>query len=162
MEINKEILVIPKLIVYDFDGVMTNNTVIVDQFGNESVIVNRSDGLAISLIKKLGIKQIILSTETNNVVQKRAEKLGLFCLNGVANKVITLKKYLIKENITPESVYYVGNDLNDLEVMKLVGIGVAPNDAYPEIKDIAKIVTEKKGGEGVIRELYQIIKSIIK
>jgi 3-deoxy-D-manno-octulosonate 8-phosphate phosphatase (KDO 8-P phosphatase) len=151
-----------KLIVYDFDGVMTNNKAIVDQFGNESVIVNRSDGLAISFIKKLDIKQIILSTETNMVVQKRAEKLGLFCLNGIEDKLSTLCTYLTKINVPLEAVMYVGNDLNDLVAMKNVGVAVAPNDAYKEIKEIAHIVTNAKGGEGVIRELFDIIKSIKK
>ena len=147
-----------KLIVYDFDGVMTNNSAIIDQFGNESVIVNRSDGLAISLIKEFGINQIILSTEANNVVQKRAEKLGLFCLNGIDDKATTLRNYLMQINIDPDAVMYVGNDLNDLVAMKYVGVAVAPNDAYKEIKDIANIITMAKGGEGVIRELYEMIK----
>lgn len=147
-----------KLIIYDFDGVMTNNTAIVDQFGNESVIVNRSDGLAISLIRKFGIKQIIVSTETNIVVQKRAEKLKLFCLNGIENKLSTIRNYLNTSKILPETVLYVGNDLNDLEAMKFVGIRVAPADAYQEIKDIVHYITKAKGGDGVIRELYELIK----
>jgi YrbI family 3-deoxy-D-manno-octulosonate 8-phosphate phosphatase len=146
-----------KLIVYDFDGVMTDNTAIVDQNGNESVIVNRSDGLGISLIKKLGIKQIILSTETNNVVQKRAAKLELFCLNGIEDKAVTLYKYLTDRNISLDSVLYVGNDINDLEVMQMVGFSVAPKDAYEPILEIADHVTKAKGGEGVIRELYDLI-----
>lgn len=149
---------LPKLIVYDFDGVMTDNTAIVDQSGNESVIVNRSDGLGVSLIKKLGITQVILSTETNNVVQKRAEKLGLFCLNGVEDKLATLNKYLFENSINLDEAVYVGNDINDLEVMQEVGFSVAPKDAYPPILEIADYVTESCGGKGVIRELYDFIK----
>ena len=150
-----------KLIVYDFDGVMTNNTALIDQSGNESVFINRSDGLAITLIKKLGINQIIISTETNNVVQKRAQKLNLFCLNGIEDKLFTLKKYMTKSNINPDVVMYVGNDLNDLEVMKFVGIAVAPNDAYKDVLEISHFTTQAKGGEGVIRELFDMIKSKI-
>ena len=163
MKNNKlQLKLLPRLIVYDFDGVMTNNTLIIDQNGYESVIVNRSDGMAISLIRKLGINQIILSTETNSVVQKRAEKLRLFCLHGIEDKLSTLRNYLSETNINPNEVIYVGNDLNDLEAMKYVGIAVAPNNAYKEIKDIANIITKAKGGEGVIRELFEIIKSMNK
>ena len=74
-----------KLIVYDFDGVMTDNKVYVDQFGNESVQVNRGDGLGVSEIKKIGIKQIIISTEKNPIVSSRAKKLKIDCLQGVKN-----------------------------------------------------------------------------
>ena len=72
-----------KLIVYDFDGVMTDNKVYIDQDGKETVKVNRGDGLGISEIKKLGIEQIIISTEKNLVVMKRAEKLGISCMKGI-------------------------------------------------------------------------------
>ena len=146
-----------QLIVYDFDGVMTDNTVIVDQKGSESVVVNRSDGLAIGLIKKMGIPQMILSTEVNNVVLRRAEKLNIFCLNGIDNKKEALDKYLKDNNIDKEHVIFIGNDLNDVEVMRYVGIPIAPNDAYHEAKSIAKIVTKTNGGKGVIRELLDII-----
>ena len=148
-----------KLIVYDFDGVMTNNTAIVDQNGQESVIVNRSDGLAISELKKLGYEQIIISTETNPVVQKRAEKLKIYCLNGIEDKLITLKEYLNTNRIDKNRVLYVGNDINDFEVMKYVGIPVSPLDAYSIVQDISKIVINKNGGDGVIRELYELIKT---
>ena len=79
------------IIIYDFDGVMTNNKVYVDQNGNETVQVNRADGLGISEIKKLGIEQIIISTEKNPVVVKRAEKLGISCMQGIENKKAALK-----------------------------------------------------------------------
>ena len=79
-----------KLIVYDFDGVMTDNKVYIDHSGNEIVQVNRGDGLGISEIKKLGIKQIIISTEKNKVVSARARKLGIDCLQGIDDKKHTL------------------------------------------------------------------------
>ena len=146
-----------KLIAYDFDGVMTNNTVIVDQLGNESVVVNRSDGLAISMIKKLGIHQLIISTEKNIIVQKRAEKLKIPCLNGISNKLETLTNYLAKNDINKSEVLFVGNDINDLEAMKYVGVSVAPNDAHKDIKEIAAHITTACGGQGVIRELFDLI-----
>jgi len=146
-----------QLIVYDFDGVMTDNKAIVDQYGNESVIVNRSDGLAISKLREIGIQQVIMSTEENEVVQRRAGKLKIHCLNGIKNKLLILKKYLIENNIPNDKVIYFGNDINDLEAMRYIGLPIAPADAHKQIKEISKIVTEKRGGDGVIREFLDMI-----
>ena len=145
-----------ELFVYDFDGVMTDNKVIVDQYGNESVVVNRGDGLAISCFEKKKIPQLILSTETNPVVQKRADKLKIECLHGIESKKDALVQYLNEKEIDNNNVLYVGNDLNDLEVMEFVGIPIAPADADKRVKSISKIVTKAKGGDGVIRELLDI------
>jgi len=145
------------LFVYDFDGVMTDNKALVDLFGNESVFINRSDGLAIAEIKKTGILQIILSTEKNVVVQKRAGKLNIPCFRGINNKKEALLKYINEHNIDIEKVAYIGNDINDLEIMKLVELPIAPADACSEIKEISKIITKTKGGCGVIREIYNMI-----
>ena len=147
-----------ELIVYDFDGVMTDNKVNVDQHGNESVKVNRGDGLAISEIKKLGISQIIISTEKNIVVQKRAEKLNIPFIQGVENKKTTLISYLKGNKIDSNNVAFIGNDTNDLEVMEIVGLPISPSDAHPKVKEISKIITNSKGGDGVIREVYDLIK----
>ncbi|MDD5687488.1 MAG: acylneuraminate cytidylyltransferase [Elusimicrobia bacterium] len=156
-KVDKNILSGIELIVYDFDGVMTDNKVTVSQFGNESVKVNRADGLAVSKIKSMGIKQMILSTEKNPVVKKRADKLGITCLYGKNNKKEVLKKYLDNNNISKEKVIFVGNDINDMEVMDYVGYPVAPNDAHEQIKKIAKIITKSKGGDGVVRELLDFL-----
>jgi YrbI family 3-deoxy-D-manno-octulosonate 8-phosphate phosphatase len=144
------------LFVYDFDGVMTDNTVLVDENGVESVRVHRADGLAVAYFKKSGIKQLILSTETNPVVQARASKLQIECIHGVGDKRDVLTEYLEHEGIDAANVLYIGNDINDLEVMKIVGKSVAPQDAHEQIKDIADIVTKAKGGYGVIRELMDM------
>jgi 3-deoxy-D-manno-octulosonate 8-phosphate phosphatase (KDO 8-P phosphatase) len=141
------------LIVYDFDGVMTDNKVVVDENGKESVIVNRGDGLAIAIIKSWEIPQIIMSTETNEVVQKRAQKLKIPCLNSITDKRTTLSKYLKTNTINSEKVIYIGNDINDLEAMEIVGYPITPFDAAPEVKKIAYKVLSTKGGDGVIREL---------
>jgi YrbI family 3-deoxy-D-manno-octulosonate 8-phosphate phosphatase len=149
-----------KLIVYDFDGVMTDNRLLVDQEGRESVQVNRADGLGVSEIKKLGIKQIILSTEKNQIVQVRAAKLGIPCLQGVENKAEKLTGYCIKNKISLSDVAYVGNDINDLKVMRLVGLTICPADAHPKIQNISMHILTKNGGEGVARELFDYIKNI--
>tara|TARA_Y100001958_G_C21133307_1_gene474033 strand:+ start:92 stop:553 length:462 start_codon:yes stop_codon:yes gene_type:complete len=147
-----------KLIVYDFDGVMTNNKVYVDQDGRETVQVNRGDGLGISEIKKLGFKQIIISTEKNLVVTTRAKKLDVYCLQGVENKKDVLMKYCKKNGFDLKSVAYVGNDINDKEAMEIVGFAFCPNDAHPSIKDLSNHILETKGGDGVVREIFDLIK----
>jgi len=147
-----------KLLVYDFDGVMTDNKVYVDQKGNEMVQVNRADGLGISEIKKLGIEQMIISTEKNPVVSTRAKKLDIKCLQGIDNKKEALKNHCINNNINLENVVYIGNDINDKEVMGVVGATFCPTDAHKSIKKISDHVMKTKGGYGVIRELFDLIK----
>ncbi|MBT4774652.1 MAG: HAD hydrolase family protein [Crocinitomicaceae bacterium] len=146
-----------KLIVYDFDGVMTDNKVYVDQNGNEMVQVNRADGLGVSEIKKLGIEQIIISTEQNPVVSTRAHKLGIPCLQGIENKKMALFDYCKENDIDLKNVAYVGNDINDKNVMENTGLTFCPADAHESIKNISDHVLKTKGGHGVIRELFDLI-----
>ena len=146
-----------ELLVYDFDGVMTDNTVYLNENGIEMVKVNRSDGLAISLIKDFGIKQIIISSEKNSIVEMRARKVGIECIYGVKDKVEALIDYANKGNIELSKVAFVGNEINDLEVMKIVGFSIAPFDAHNKIKELANYVTNSIGGGGVIREIYDLI-----
>ena len=145
------------LIVYDFDGVMTNNTVILDENGVESVVVNRADGLGIGMIKNAGLRQIILSTEKNKVVSARAKKLNIECFQDSKDKKLALTEYCAANNILLSNVLFIGNDINDQEAMQSVGIPVCPNDAHPQIKEISKIKLKKNGGEGVIRELADLL-----
>ena len=144
-------------LVYDFDGVMTNNCVYVFEDGREAVQVNRSDGLAISYLKD-HYHQLILSTETNPVVTKRAQKLGIPVLQGQSNKKHALQEYCEHQGFPLSAVLYVGNDLNDLDVMMSVGRSCCPSDAVEEIKKRASFCLQSKGGEGVIRELYDHLK----
>ncbi len=146
-----------KLVVYDFDGVMTDNRVFVDQTGRESVAANRSDGLGIGIIRKLGIDQCILSTETNPVVQARAEKVGLEAIHGIADKGSALIELAATRNVSLHQVLYVGNDTNDADAMGLAGLKVAPADAHPSILALADYVTQAEGGKGVIRELADVL-----
>ena len=146
-----------KLIVYDFDGVMTDNKVYVDQKGNEMVQVNRADGLVISEIKKLGIEQIIISTETNPIVSTRAKKLDVKCLQGIADKKEALKNHCLDNHINVKYVAYIGNDINDKEVMGVVGKTYCPSDAHESIKTISDHILMSKGGDGVVRELLDLI-----
>ncbi len=147
-----------KCILYDFDGVMTDNRVVVDENGMEGVFVNRSDGLAISLIRKMGIGQAIVSTEKNPVVKRRAEKLNLEVIYGVCDKGEAVKQYCEIHGFDLANTMFIGNDLNDIPAMLRVGVKGCPWDAYPEIRQMADWISLKKGGYGVIRDLYDWLK----
>ena len=141
-------------IAYDFDGVMTDNKVLVTEDGKEAVFCNRSDGLAISRFKSLGINQIIISTEKNPVVGVRAEKLGVNVVNGVTDKGALLLRYCQENGISTSNVLFIGNDVNDLSAFQVAGLTGAPADAEPEVLRVADWVSKRNGGDGVIRELY--------
>ncbi len=110
-----------KCIAYDFDGVMTDNRVLVDEDGKEAVFVNRSDGYAIARFKDMGMKQVIISTEKNPVVEARAKKLDIEVFHGVDDKGEILKKYCGRESVDRENVRWIGNELNDLPALKAAG-----------------------------------------
>ncbi|MEK0337739.1 MAG: HAD hydrolase family protein [Nitrosopumilus sp.] len=145
------------LIVYDFDGVMTNNQVLIMQDGKEAVFCNRDDGWAIRKIKEMGIVQLILSSEKNPIVISRALKLSIQCISGCLNKEKRLRQFCRDENLLLVRTIYIGNSLNDLKIMKIVGYSIAPIDAHPDIIKVAGYVTKRKGGEGVILEVLERI-----
>lgn len=146
-----------KLVVFDFDGVMTDDTVYVDQSGTESVRCSRSDGMGIRLLREKGIPAVVLSSERNPVVMQRCKKLNLECIHGVLKKGETLANYLKENEIDPRSVIYVGNDVNDLPCFPLVGCAIVPSDAHDRVKNEADIVLTHKGGEGAVRELCDML-----
>jgi len=145
------------LICYDFDGVMTDNRALMTEDGREAVWVHRGDGLAIEMIKHLGVPQVIVSKERNPVVAARAQKLGIPVMQGVDDKLTILTDYARAHDLALENTVYVGNDINDVAAMRAVGHPVAPADAHPKVLAIAHIVTTARGGHGVIRELFDLI-----
>lgn len=155
---------LPSLIVYDFDGVMTDNRVSVDENGTESIMVHRGDGYGVRMIKDtLKIPQIILSTEANPCVVRRGEKLKIPVIyNACDSKKSILKNYCQKNNFTLSETLYVGNDLNDLDAMLLCGYHTCPSDAEPEILSVCDYTFTSKGGYGVVRELYRILTEVLK
>ncbi len=142
-------------LVFDFDGVLTNNLVHLDSNGVESVTCSRADGLAFDVLRKLEKPTYILSTEKNQVVTARAKKLKIPVLQGVNNKVDSLKKMADKEGFNLHNILYVGNDLNDYQVMQLCGYTACPSDSHIRIKEISDVVLKTCGGEGIIRELLE-------
>lgn len=143
-----------QLIVFDFDGVFTDNKVYVSQDGCETVCCSRADSLGLSLLKKAkGPECCILSTEENPVVAARAKKLAITCFQGCKDKKIFLQNMIKEKALHADNVLYMGNDLNDLEVMKIAGVCAAPADAHEIIKNHCEIVLNSTGGNGAIREL---------
>ena len=141
--------------VFDFDGVLTNNLVQMDENGKESVSCSRADGLAFDMLRKLNKPAYILSTEKNLVVKARAKKLNIPAIQGVADKVEAIKKLAVDNSYSLKNILYVGNDLNDYHVMKICGYTACPSDSHKKIKSISDIVLELKGGEGIVRELLE-------
>ncbi len=147
-----------KLLALDFDGVFTNNKVLIDETGKEYVTCDRSDGLGIEILKeKTNIEIIILSKEKNNVVESRCKKLGIKCIHGIDNKLIVLKEEIKKRKIGLENVCFVGNDINDISCLKNVGVSIGVADSHPIVLKIADYITLKKGGEGAIREVCEFL-----
>lgn len=144
-------------IVFDFDGVFTNNKVIVHEDGSEAVICDRSDGLGLAQLKLFNIPLLVLSKEKNPVVQVRCKKLEIPCKQNVSEKILVLKEWLQENKLNSMNTIYVGNDLNDLSCMQYVGCGIAVGDAYPQVKASAKITLTSVGGNGAIRELCDLI-----
>jgi N-acylneuraminate cytidylyltransferase len=144
-------------VVFDFDGVFTDNKAIVLEDGREAATVSRGDGLGTRLLKETGLPILILSTEPNPIVRVRAKKLGLPVIHGVERKWQILQSWLDERDLQASQVVYVGNDINDAECMSQVGCAVAVADAVPEILKIADIVLHNKGGQGAVREICDLI-----
>lgn len=155
--INKELLASVRLIVFDFDGVFTDNTVYVTQDGVESVRCWRSDGLGLSRLQSVGVQAFIISTEANPVVTARAKKLKMPCKQGIEDKAATILETCRELGIASEQTMFVGNDINDIPAFKSVGVPVAVADAYPEVYPHVIYRTEKPGGFGAVREMCDLI-----
>jgi len=141
------------LLVTDFDGVLTDNRVLVSDDGHESVVCTRADGIGCDLLKAAGLRLLILSTETNRVVAVRGAKLGVEVVQGCADKGTAVRDLLRDRGLDPARVMYVGNDVNDLGALRAVGWPVVPADAHPDVFGDARLVPAAAGGEGVLREL---------
>jgi len=149
--IRKSILAL-KMVFFDFDGVFTNNQVIVSEKGTESIICNRSDGLGLRRLESVDVIPIIISSEVNPVISIRAKKLRIKCIQGCENKLNALKDQLNRRDASLNNVAYIGNDINDEACLKAVGLPIAVADAFEEVKPLARLVLLKKGGEGAVRE----------
>lgn len=146
-------------IVFDFDGVMTDDTVWVSQTGEEAVRCSRADGQGLSRARGWNIPILILSSETNPVVAARAAKLGLEVIYGVRlrSKAKVLEAWAQAHAVVPERIVYMGNDLNDVACMRWAGFAAVPADASAEAKAVADWVAERPGGRGAVRAFLDYI-----
>ena len=151
-----------KLLFLDFDGVLTDNFVYVSEDGVENVKCYRSDGIGISNLVKSGIGVCIVSTESNNVVLKRAEKLKIPAFNAIKDKARIVIEYSKKLKVELKDVAFLGNDINDIDVLKIVGHPFGVSDCFPELNKLIIYKTKRRGGEGAVRELCDIILSELK
>ena len=146
-----------KAVIFDFDGVFTDNRVIVSTTGEEFVFCDRSDGMGTNSLAAAGIKMLILSKEKNAVVTSRGKKLNIEVIQGCDDKLPELIQWLQKNNVDAQQAAYIGNDINDLECLKHVGVAVIPADAHHSVIDTATWILQHNGGRGAIREFADVL-----
>jgi len=153
-KIKKEI----KLFAMDVDGVLTDGGMYYSKEGEVLKKFNTKDGMGIELLRENNIIPVIITKENSKIVLRRAEKLKIKEVYiGVKNKLNIIEKLKEKYNLKYENIAYIGDDINDLPVLKKVGLSFAPSDSISEIKEIVNHVTLKKGGEGAVREAIDFI-----
>jgi N-acylneuraminate cytidylyltransferase len=149
-----------KLLVMDFDGVLTDNRVWVNEKGEEMVAANRSDSLGLALLKeKTGIECLVISKERNPVVEARCRKIKVPVLQAVDDKASALNQVIREKSLKPGEVVYMGNDTNDLPCFPIADYAVAPADAQSDVLRRADLILTQKGGHGAVRELCDILSS---
>lgn len=144
-------------VIFDFDGVFTDNRVFIDEHGTETVACNRSDGLGISRLKEARIPILVLSSELNPVVLARCKKLGIEAIHKSSDKAADLQHWSVERHIDLGHAIYLGNDVNDLACFQLVGCAVAVSDAHAQVKVAADLTLLSSGGRGAVRELCDLI-----
>ena len=149
-----------RLVAFDFDGVFTDNAVYVSQDGTESVRCVRSDGLGLQVLAALGVSTVIISTETNPVVTARSRKLSVRCIQGCQDKRAALDGVVAELDVSLHETAFVGNDINDLDCLKAVGVSIVVADAHPDIVPHALFRTRTPGGYGAVREVCDLIAAV--
>ena len=145
-----------KAFIFDVDGVLTNGMVTIMSDGEMIRHMNIKDGYALRCAVNAGFKVCIISGGTNKGVRTRLQNLGITDIYmGAHNKVNQYNELIAMYNLKPEEIVYMGDDIPDAPVMKLVGMPTCPNDAVPEIKTISKYISNKKGGEGCVRDIIE-------
>lgn len=152
-------------VVFDFDGVFTDNKVYVDQNGLESIRCDRGDGLAFDFVRryrstgKINVEFFILSKEANSVVPARAKKLKIPCFQAIGDKLSFMKDYFTNHYPNDPNPFsrmiFLGNDLNDLPLIRKAGYSVVPSDAHPMVKSAATCVMNQRGGDGFVRAFIE-------
>jgi 3-deoxy-D-manno-octulosonate 8-phosphate phosphatase (KDO 8-P phosphatase) len=146
-----------QFVAFDFDGVFTDNRVIVSEDGTESVACTRADGFGIQALRDAGVGLAVLSTEINPVVGVRCRKLGLDCVQGLTDKAAALRRQIEARGTTAERTAYMGNDVNDIACLESVGVAVGVADSHRAILPYVSFVTGRCGGCGAVREFCDLV-----
>lgn len=147
-----------RLLVVDVDGTLTDAGMYYSEEGEMLKKFNTRDAKGLELVRNQGIEVAIMTSEDSNIVRARAEKLKIDHLfSGIKNKAPELKKLCERLSIEMTEVAYIGDDLNDLSCMKLVGLGCCPSDALPEVKKNSGYICRNKGGKGAVREVCDLL-----
>ena len=142
--------------IFDVDGVLTDGTIMVNTDGEMFRTMNIKDGYGLKTAVDQGFNVCIISGGTNEGVRIRLQNLGIQDIFlGAAHKTEILKEYMEKNNLIPENILFMGDDLPDYQIMLEVGLPTCPQDAVPEIKAISKYVSHKKGGKGCVRDIIE-------
>jgi 3-deoxy-D-manno-octulosonate 8-phosphate phosphatase (KDO 8-P phosphatase) len=147
--------------IFDVDGVLTDGNITVTTTGELLRTMNIKDGYALKTAMDNGFNICIISGGSNEGVRVRLEGLGIKDIYlGTHNKTEHLNQYFEKHQIKPENALYMGDDIPDYPAMKLVGLPCCPQDAVPEIKNISKYVSHKKGGKGAVRDIIEQVMKV--
>ncbi len=147
-----------RLFATDVDGVLTDAGMYYSESGDEWKKFNTRDGMGIKLLQRAGLITAIVTQERTRLVARRAEKLAIPELHqGVMDKLSVIREMAIRHGISLQQIAYIGDDVNDIEALKAVGVSAAPADGLPQVLDVVGYVCQKKGGEGAVRELAELI-----
>jgi YrbI family 3-deoxy-D-manno-octulosonate 8-phosphate phosphatase len=146
-----------RLVVFDFDGVFSDNRVWTNEHGEESVACYRGDSAGLRRLDEVGVDYFVITQETNDAVPARARKIRIECIRGVDDKLPVLRTELERRGVALAETAYLGNDVNDAECLAAVGLPVVPADAWHEVVPLAKLVLTRAGGYGCVRELCDAI-----
>ena len=147
-----------RLFATDVDGVLTDGGMYYSESGDELKKFNTRDGMGIKLLQRAGLITALITMEETKLVMRRAEKLAIPEVHqGARDKPAVLRALAARHGLTLEEMAYIGDDVNDLEALKAVGFSAAPADGHPSVLKAVRYVCQKKGGEGAVREVVDLI-----
>jgi len=147
-----------KCLICDVDGVLTNGSLYIDNFGNELKAFNVQDGMGLKLLMAAGIEVAVITTSQNEVIEQRMDQLGIRnYFKGQVDKSAAFNELKARLNLGNDAIAYVGDDLPDLPIIMQVGLGIAVANAVSQVKEFAYWQTEKSGGSGAVREVCDLI-----
>lgn len=147
-----------RLFATDVDGVLTDAGMYYAESGDEWKKFNTHDGMGIKLLQRAGLITALITMEETKLVARRAEKLAIPEVHqGARDKLAVLREMVARHGMTLQEVAYIGDDINDLEALRAVGFSAAPADGLPSVRKVVDYVCRKKGGEGAVREVADLI-----